>query len=505
MAAILDKKENNTVEFTITVPAEKFAQAVDAAFRKNVKKITVPGFRKGKAPRKLIEKTYGEGIFYDDAVDSLLPDAYEEAVKELSLEPVDMPKVDIKEIGKDKDLVITASVTVKPEVTLGEYKGLKLEDIVHTVSDADVDEELKRRQERASRQVTVEDRAVKTGDTANINFEGFVDGVAFPGGKGENFDLVIGSGQFIPGFEEQIVGKAIGDEFEVNVTFPADYHSEDLKGKAAVFNTKVNSISVKELPALDDEFAKDVSEFDTLDELKADIKKKLTESADARAKQEKENAAIDKVVENMTVDVPECMIDARIESTIRENSARMAQQGITFEQYLGFMGTTVDQFKEQIRPNAALQVKGTLALEAIAKAENIEVSDEDVEAELKKMAEAYNMELEKVKEFMPEENIEGMKADLKISKALDLIVENAKWTKAAAKKKTTTTKKETTEKPAAKSTTKTAAKSTTKSTTKTATKSTKTTKAAKDEAVAEEKPKKTTTRKKKTEDTEKDA
>lgn len=465
MPAILEKKENNTVDFTITVSKETFGAAVDEAFKKNVKKISVPGFRKGKAPRKLIEKTYGEGIFFDEAVDSVLPAAYDDAVKELNLEPVDTPKIDIKEIGKDKDLVVSASVTVKPEVKLGEYKGLKLDDIVHTVSDDDVDAELSKRQEKGARQVTVEDRAVQEKDTATIDFEGFIDGTAFAGGKGENFELVIGSGQFIPGFEEQIIGKSIGDEFDVNVTFPEDYHSEELKGKAAVFKTKVNAISYKELPELDDEFAKDVSEFDTLAELKEDIKKKLQESADARTKQEKENAAVDKVVENMTVDVPECMVNTRIESTIRENNARMAQQGISFEQYLGYMGTTLDQFKEQIKPNAELQVKGTLALEQIAKEENIEVSEADLEEQLKKMAEAYSMELEKVKEFMREEDLENIKADLKISKALDFIVENTKWSKPAAKK------------PAAK-------------------------KAAADKAddkTAEEKPKKTT-RKKKTEE-----
>ena len=466
MPAILEKKENNTVDFTITVSKETFGAAVDEAFKKNVKKISVPGFRKGKAPRKLIEKTYGEGIFFDEAVDSVLPAAYDDAVKELNLEPVDTPKIDIKEIGKDKDLVVSASVTVKPEVKLGEYKGLKLDDIVHTVSDDDVDAELSKRQEKGARQVTVEDRAVQEKDTATIDFEGFIDGTAFAGGKGENFELVIGSGQFIPGFEEQIIGKSIGDEFDVNVTFPEDYHSEELKGKAAVFKTKVNAISYKELPELDDEFAKDVSEFDTLAELKEDIKKKLQESADARTKQEKENAAVDKVVENMTVDVPECMVNTRIESTIRENNARMAQQGISFEQYLGYMGTTLDQFKEQIKPNAELQVKGTLALEQIAKEENIEVSEADLEEQLKKMAEAYSMELEKVKEFMREEDLENIKADLKISKALDFIVKNTKWSKPAAKK------------PAAK-------------------------KAATDKAddkTAEEKPKKTT-RKKKTEET----
>ena len=388
MTAKLDKKEKNTVEFTITISADKFSNAVDEVFKKNVKKITVPGFRKGKAPRKLIEKTYGEGVFYEEAVDALLPDAYEAAIKEMGIDPVDMPKVEVADIGKDKDLVIKGSVTVKPEVKLGDYKGLKLEEIVNTVSAKDVSEELARRQERNARQVAIEDRAVKKDDIANINFEGFVDGVAFPGGKGENYDLVIGSNSFIPGFEDQIIGKKIGEEFDVEVTFPEDYHSEELKGKAATFKTKVNSIMVKELPALDDEFAKDVSEFDTLDELKADIKAKLKEAADARTKQEKENAAIDAVIETMEADVPDCMVDSRIESTIRENNARMAQQGISFEQYLGYMGTTVDEFKEQMKPNALLQVKGTLALEEIAKLENLKATDADVDEQLQKMADA---------------------------------------------------------------------------------------------------------------------
>ena len=467
MAAKLDKKELNTVEFTITVENEKFVAAVDEAFKKNVKKITVPGFRKGKAPRKLIEKTYGEGVFYEEAVDALLPEAYDAAVKELGIEPVDMPKVEVAEIGKDKDLVIKGSVTVKPEVKLGKYKGLKLDEVDHTVSAKEVNEELSRRQERNARQVAVEDRKVKSGDIANINFEGFVDGKAFAGGKGENYDLTIGSNSFIPGFEDQIIGKAIGEEFDVEVTFPEDYHAEELKGKPATFKTKVNSIFVKELPALDDEFAKDVSEFDTLAELKKDIKKKLQESADARAKQEKENAAIDAVIETMEAEIPACMIDSRIESTIRENNARMAQQGISFEQYLGYMGTTVDQFKEQIRPNAELQVKGTLALEEIAKLEKLEVAETEVDEQLTKMADAYNMKLEEVKKFMRDEDIDALKSDLKIQKAMDFLVANAEWTKAekpAAKK--TTTKKATAakdaaeKKPAAKKTT--TAKKTTK-------------------------------------------
>ena len=399
--------------------------------------------------------------------------------------------MDKKNKNGDKDLVIKGSVTVKPEVKLGDYKGLKLEEIVNTVSAKDVTEELKRRQERNARQVAIEDRAVKLDDIANINFEGFVDGVAFPGGKGENYDLVIGSNSFIPGFEDQIIGKSIGEEFEVNVTFPEDYHSEELKGKAATFKTKVNSIMVKELPDLDDEFAKDVSEFDTLDELKADIKAKLKEAADARTKQEKENAAIDAVIETMEADVPDCMVDSRIESTIRENNARMAQQGISFEQYLGYMGTTVDQFKEQMKPNALLQVKGTLALEEIARLENLEATDADVDEQLQKMADAYKMELDKVKEFMREEDIETLKSDIKITKALELLVENATWTKAKKTTKKTEETKDDKEEAPKKTTTK---KSTTSTTKKTASTTKKTT-AAKETAEKKPAAKKTTTKK----------
>lgn len=472
MSNVLEKKENNIAEITMTIPAATFDEAMEKSFRKNVKYITVHGFRKGKAPRKLIEKTYGEAIFYDDAVDFVCQDAYTEAIKELALEPVDMPKLEVKEIGSGKDLVLSVTVTVKPEVELGEYKGIKVDEIVHTVSDDDVDAELKRRQERNSRLVSVEDRAVAAGDVANIDFEGFADGEAFAGGKGENYDLEIGSGSFIPGFEDQIIGKNIGEEFDVNVTFPEEYHAEDLKGKAAVFKVKVNSIQYKELPALDDEFAKDVSEFDTLDALKADIKAKMEEEAAKRTKQEKENAALEKVVEGMKADVPECMVNTRLENIVRENDSRMMQQGLSFEQYLTYMGSTVEQFKEQMKPMAERQVKGTLALEQVAKLENIEVSDEELDKNLAEMAEAYKMELDKLKEILRPEDMENMKDDMKLSKAAEFLVENASWTKAkkTAAKKTTESgeKKTTTKKTAAKSTTtKTAAKKTTaKKTTK---------------------------------------
>ncbi|MBQ9914888.1 MAG: trigger factor [Clostridia bacterium] len=467
MSSVLDKKEKNTVDFTMTVKAEVFAEAMDRAFKKNVKNIALPGFRKGKAPRKLIERTYGEAIFYDDAIDFVFPAEYEAAIKELGIDPVDVPKLDVKEIGNGKDLVMAISVTVKPEVTLGEYKGIKLNEIVHNVTDEDVENELKQKQERNARLVTVEDRAVKEGDIANINFEGFVDDVAFPGGKGENYDLTIGSGQFIPGFEEQIVGKAIGEEFDVNVNFPEEYHAEDLKGKAAVFKVKVNSIQYKELPELDDEFAKDISEFDTLDALKADIRAKLTEEAEKNTKQDKENAVIDKLVEDTEIDVPDCMVDSRIETIIRDNNMRMAQQGLTFEQYLSFMGTDMEQFKVMMRPNALKQVKASLILEAIVKAENFEVTDAMLDEKIKEMAEAYSMEADKLKATLRPQDSENIKEDMKMDMAVALLVDNAKWSKPRAKKATeekAAEEKAPAKKPAAKKTT-TAKSTTAKSTT----------------------------------------
>ncbi|MBE7048307.1 MAG: trigger factor [Ruminococcaceae bacterium] len=450
MSSVLDKKEKNTVDFTMTISAEIFREALDRSFRKNVKNIAMPGFRKGKAPRKLIEKTYGEAIFYDDAIDFVFPTEYEKAIAELAIDPVDVPKLDVKEIGSDKDLVMAISVTVKPEFELGDYTGIKLEEIVHTVTDEDVEREITQKQERNARLITVEDRAVCEGDIANINFEGFVDEKAFPGGKGENYDLTIGSGQFIPGFEEQIIGKSIGDEFDVTVTFPEEYHAEDLKGKPAVFKVKVNSIQYKELPALDDEFAKDVSEFDTLDALKADIRSKLTEQAEKTTKQEKENAVVDKMVENTEIDVPACMIDTRVESIIRENNMRMAQQGLSFDQYLSYMGSTLDQFKEMMRPNAEKQVKANLILEAIVKKEAFEITDEMLVAKVKEMAEMYHMEADKLMETLRDQDKENIKADMKMETAVTYLVENAIWSKAKAKSTTTKTTAE--KKPAAKTT-----------------------------------------------------
>jgi len=441
MSTVLAKKENGVAEFTLTIAAAEFDSALDNSFKKNVKKITVPGFRKGKAPRKLIEKTYGEGVFYEDAIDMVFPKAYEEAVKELDLIPVDSPSVDIKEIGQGKDLVIEVKVTLKPEFELSEYKGIKLKEIVHNVSDEDVDADLLQKQERSSRLVSVEDRAVMPGDVANINFEGFADGVAFPGGKGENFDLTIGSGQFIPGFEEQIVGKNIDEEFDVNVTFPEEYHAEELKGKPAVFKVKVNSIQYKELPELDDEFAKDVSEFDTLDELKADIRAKLEAKALENTKTEKENAVMDALIEATEILVPDCMIESRINDIIRENNMRMQSQGISFEQYLGYMGMNIDQYKEMMKPQAQKQIKGNLILEKVIEAEAFEISDEKYEEKLKSMAEQYGMEVEKIKELLGN-NADAIKEDMKFEIAIEFLVENAKWSK-PRKPRTTKPKEET--------------------------------------------------------------
>jgi len=441
MSTVLAKKENGIAEFTLTIGAADFDGAMDQSFKKNVKKISVPGFRKGKATRKIIEKTYGEAIFYEDAIDMVFPKAYEEAVKELDLIPVDSPSVDIKEIGQGKDLVIEVKVTLKPEFELSEYKGIKLKEIVHNVSDEDVDADLLQKQERSSRLVSVEDRAVMPGDVANINFEGFADGVAFPGGKGENFDLTIGSGQFIPGFEEQIVGKNIGEEFDVNVTFPEEYHAEELKGKPAVFKVKVNSIQYKELPELDDEFAKDVSEFDTLDELKADIRAKLEAKALENTKTEKENAVMDALIEATEILVPDCMIESRINDIIRENNMRMQSQGISFEQYLGYMGMNIDQYKEMMKPQAQKQIKGNLILEKVIEAEAFEISDEKYEEKLKSMAEQYGMEVEKIKELLGN-NADAIKEDMKFEIAIEFLVENAKWSK-PRKPRTTKPKEET--------------------------------------------------------------
>ena len=480
------KKEGFTVEFEMTVSAENFEKGMQYSYKKNVKNMNIPGFRKGKAPRKYIEKIYSEAVFYDDAVNNIFPENYMEAVKELGLEPVDMPNVDIKEIGSGKDLVLVVKVDVKPDVEIGEYKGIEVTEKKYTVKADEVNAELERMRERNSRMITVEDRPVQSGDTAVIDYEGFVDGVAFAGGKDENHELVIGSNTFIPGFEDQIIGANTGDEIDVNVTFPEEYHAEELKGKAAVFKVKVNQIKFKELPELDDEFAKDVSEFDTLDELKKDIKSKLTKQNDARAKGEMENEAIEKLVATLKGEIPNGMIESRTESLIQDFEMRLQQQGMPLDMYMKYTGLTIEAMKQQFKPQAEMAVKSTLALEKVAELEKIAVKDKDVEAKFEEMAKAYNMEVDKIKELLREEDKENIKKDLVIEKAVKVIMDNivkVKEEKKPAAKKTeekkpaakkTTTKKTTAKAADAKEETKTTAK-------KPAAKKTATKKAAKTE------------------------
>ncbi len=467
MSAKLIKKEGYTVEFEMSVSPEVFENGMQKSYIKNVKSFNIPGFRKGKAPRKFIEKIYSEAIFYDDAVNTIFPEEYEAALADLKIEPVSRPDVDIKEIGSGKALVLTVKVDVQPDVELKKYKGLSIDEKKYDVTADDVKAELEQMRNRNSRMITVEDRAVKKGDIAVIDYEGFVDEVAFEGGKDTNHELEIGSGAFIPGFEDQIIGANTGDELDVNVTFPKEYHAEDLKGKKAVFKVKVNQIKVKELPELNDEFAKDASEFDTLKELKADIKAKFVERNEKRAKAEMENSAIEALVNEMVVDIPEAMIETRTESLIRDTEMRLYQQGLNVETYLRYVGMTMDDFKKQMRPQAETAVKSTLALEKVVELEKIEVSEEELNAKLEEMAKGYGMELDKIKETLREEDKKNIEKDCAIEKAINFILENAKVKKAAAK----TTKKtddESEEKAPAK---KTAAKKTTttkKTTTKTA-------------------------------------
>ncbi len=426
--------EKNTVKLTIEVDKEAFASAVEKSYKKNVKQIAIPGFRKGKAPRAIIEKYYGKGIFWEDAVNFVCPDAYEYAVKEAGIDPVDRPEIDIETIEDGKELVLTATVTVRPEVELGEYKGVSAEKKNYKTKVADVDAEIKAAREQNARMINVEDRAVKKGDHTVIDFEGFVDGVAFEGGKGTDHNLEIGSGQFIPGFEEALVGAKIGVEKEISVTFPEEYHAEELKGKPAVFKVTVKSIQVKELPELNDDFAKDVSEFDTLDEYKADIKAKLDKANAEKTAAEFEGNVIKVVVDAAKVDIPECMIDSAVEDMMRDFNYRLSSQGLSLEQYMQFTGMTADSFKEQYKEQAEERVKSNLVISEIAKKENIEVTDEDVENELNNMAEMYGMELDKLKEFVKDGELESLKEELKLKKAVTLIVDAAKVKRAAKKK-----------------------------------------------------------------------
>ncbi len=436
MSLQLEKLENNMAKLTIEVPAEELESAIEKAYQKNKNKISVPGFRKGKVPRKMIEQMYGKEVFYEDAANYLIPDAYENALKECEEEIVSSPKIEVTQIEAGKPFVFTAEVALKPEVKLGKYKGVKVEKIETEVTDEEVNAALDKERENNARTISVEDRAVKDGDMTVIDFEGFVDGVAFEGGKGENYPLTIGSGAFIPGFEEQLVGAELNKETEVNVTFPEDYHAEELKGKAAVFKCTVKEIKEKELPELDDEFASEVSEFDTLAEYKEDMKKKLAEKKENEAKSKKEEAVIEAIINDSEMDIPDAMVETQQRQMVDEFAQRLQMQGLSLDQYFQFTGLNVQMMLEQVKPQAEKRIKSRLVLEAVAEAENFEITEEDLEKEFARMGDMYQMDVEKVKELLGEEQKDMVKKDLKVQKAVEFIVENAKEGKAAAKRTT---------------------------------------------------------------------
>ena len=425
MSLQVENMEKNMAKLTIEVSAEELEKAIQGAYLKQRNKISVPGFRKGKVPRQMIEKMYGVGIFYEDAANALIPTAYGKAYDECELDIVSQPKVEVVQLEKGKPFIFTAEVAVKPEVTLGEYKGLSVDKVSNRVTAKEIDAKLEEEQKKNARTVVVEDRAVQDGDEVVLDFEGFVDGVAFEGGKGENYPLTIGSGSFIPGFEEQLIGAEAEKEVEVNVTFPEEYHSEDLAGKAAVFKCTVHEIKAKELPELDDEFTAEVSEFDTLDAYKADIKAKIKEQKIADGNRKKEDQAVEKAVANATMEIQEAMIDTQVNQMAQDFAQRIQQQGLSMEQYFQFTGMTAESMMEELRPQAVKRIETRLVLEAIAKAENIEITDERIDEELAKMAEAYKMEVEKLKEFMGENEKEQMKMDLAVQDAVTFLVDNA--------------------------------------------------------------------------------
>lgn len=468
MVKIENLEQKNMVKLIITVAASDFEKAVEKAYQKNKNKIEIQGFRKGKAPRSIIEKMYGKGVFYEDAANEIIPDAYADAAKESGLEIVSRPGIDIVELEDGKDFVFSAEVAVKPVAEIGNYKGIEVEAVDTTVTDEEVDAEILKAQEQNSRMVTVEDRPVAEGDMAVIDYDGSVDGVPFEGGKAENHELVIGSHSFIDGFEDQIIGHKIGDEFDVNVTFPTEYHAANLAGKPAVFKTKVNGIKKKELPELDDDFAQDVSEFNTLEEYKADVKKKLEEDKVKAAKSAKEDAAVEAIIADAKMDIPAPMIDTQAEQMYDDFVNRMKQQGLTPEMYFKFTGLNEEKLLEQIRPQAEKRIQSRLVLEAVAKAEGFKATDEEIEEEIKKMAEQYQMDVDKLKELITDAEKKTIAEDICVTKAVDLISETlvekkaAKKTaakKTAAKKETESTEEEAEEKkaPAKKTTTKKAA------------------------------------------------
>ena len=426
MSLQVEKLEKNMAKLTIEASAEDFEKAIQKVYLKARGRINIPGFRKGKAPRKLIEKMYGTGVFYEDAANDLIPTAYAEALKDCDLEIVSRPEINVPQIESGKPFIFTAEVAVKPEVTLGEYKGVEVEKSDVEVTDEDINKEVDKERENNSRTIDVDDRAVESGDIIKLDFDGSVDGVPFAGGKAENYTLTIGSGSFIPGFEDQLIGTKIGEDKDVTVTFPEDYHEKSLAGKEAVFKCKVNAITVKELPDADDEFASEVSEFETLAEYKEDIKKKLTEKKEKEARAKKEAQAVEKAVENATMEIPDAMIDTQVQSMMEDFARRMQSQGLSLEQYFQFTGMDAKKMHDQMKPEALKRIQNSLVLEAVAKAENIEISDEKVDEEIAKMAEAYKMEVEKLKGIIGDSERDQMKKDLAVQAAADLIADAAK-------------------------------------------------------------------------------
>ena len=426
MSLQVEKLEKNMAKLTIEVSAEELEKAIEKAYQKNKSKLSVPGFRKGKVPRKMVEKMYGAGVFYEDAANDLIPTAYEDALKENEdLDIVSQPSIDVVQLEAGKPFIFTAEVALKPEVTLGDYKGIEVEKTDVSVSDEEVDAEINKERESNARTITIEDRPVADGDVANIDFEGFVDGEAFEGGKGEGYDLTIGSHSFIDTFEDQLIGKNIGDSVDVNVTFPEEYHAPDLAGKPALFKVTINSIQAKELPELDDDFAQDVSEFDTMDEYKADVKAKLEENKKKDAENEKEDAVIAKIVENATMEIPDAMIDTQTRQMVQDFAQRLQMQGLSFEQYMQFTGTTVEQLLDQMKPQAQSRIESRLVLEAVVAAENIEATEDEFKEEMEKMASMYQMEVDKLIENIGDYEKKNIMTDIAVNKAAKFVVEAA--------------------------------------------------------------------------------
>ena len=437
MSLQVEKLEKNMAKLTIEVSAQELEAAIQSAYQKNKSRISVPGFRKGKVPRQMIEKMYGKEIFYEDAANALIPGAYDKAMEECEESIVSSPKIEVVQIEAGKPFIFTAEVALKPEVKLGKYKGVKVDKEVITVTEEEVAAEIEKERENNARTIEVEGRAVEDGDIATIDFEGFVDGVAFEGGKGENYPLTIGSGSFIPGFEEQLIGKNKDEEVDVNVTFPEDYHAEELKGKEALFKVTVKEVKTKELPEVDDEFAAEVSEFETLAEYKEDIRKKLTEKKEKEARNAKEEAVITAIIEDSAMEIPDAMLETQQRQMVDEFAQRLQMQGISLEQYFQFTGLDAEKMLEQAKPQADRRIKSRLVLEAIVAAEKITVSDEDYEKEIERMAEVYNMEKDKVREMLGENETakKQFMDDLAITKAADFVVSQAKETKKRASKK----------------------------------------------------------------------